>query len=155
MQGLQKLDSYQMTEDVKHMIENGGEQSNVLNRELLVKCVKMNNPSSKNLFGFGAAEDVSSGWERGIEQLVINHSGVCKIAELENFTSVRKVQMIDNTLMKIEGFEKCTLIEELSLEKNKILSIEGLSHLKYLKKLDLGRNRIKNIEGLSTLENLA
>jgi Leucine-rich repeat (LRR) protein len=68
---------------------------------------------------------------------------------------LRKLQLVDNCISKIEGLSRCKLLEEVSLEKNKISNIENIGHLRYLKKLDLGRNRIRRIEGgLSQLESL-
>jgi Leucine-rich repeat (LRR) protein len=88
------------------------------------------------------------------EVLIINHLKIKRIQNLEGFTNLRRLTLIDNLITKIEGIESWRLLEELSLEKNKISKIEGIGHLQYLKKLDLGSNSIKTIENLERLENL-
>lgn len=88
------------------------------------------------------------------EVLSLNHYKIKTIENLESFTNLRKLTLIDNMIEKIQGLEKCKLLEELCLEKNKITRIEGIRHLQYLKKLDLGSNRIRVIENLNSLENL-
>jgi Leucine-rich repeat (LRR) protein len=95
-------------------------------------------------------------WEKNIETLILNHRQISKLdLALEAFVNLRKLQLVDNCISKIEGLSRCKLLEEVSLEKNKISSIENIGHLRYLKKLDLGRNRIRRIEsGLSQLESL-
>lgn len=97
---------------------------------------------------------IEDNWEKNCEMLTVNHQRVSKICDMENFTNLRRLAFIDNSILKIEGLTACKLLEELSLEKNLITKIEGLSHLQYLKKLDLGRNKIKKIEALSFLDNL-
>jgi len=141
----------QSVQEKDKLLAINGDSSQHLTRELIISCIKLNNPASKNLFGFSDQED----WERGIEQLLANHMNIRKIDNLAQFTSIRKLQLIDNFIVRIEGLEGCCLLEELSLENNKIERIEGISHLKYLKKLDIGRNRIKKIEGLKKLDHLA
>ena len=88
------------------------------------------------------------------EILYLNHYKIKIIQNLELFTNLRKLSLIDNFIEKIQGIEKWRLLEELSLEKNKITKIEGIKHLQYLKKLDLGSNNIRVIENLDSLESL-
>jgi len=97
-----------------------------------------------------------SHWEKTVETLILSHKQISRIdnVTLEQFVNLRKLQLVDNGISKIEGLGRCKLLEELSLEKNKITSIEGVNHLRYLKKLDLGRNRIRRIDGLNQLESL-
>lgn len=109
-----------------------------------------------NVTAVEPAESVSSvvyssvpEWERSIETLVLSHKQISKMESMEAFINLRKLQLIDNCILKIEGLNRCKLLEELSLEKNKIAHIENISHLRYLKKLDLGCNRIRRIDGLS------
>jgi Leucine-rich repeat (LRR) protein len=94
---------------------------------------------------------ISTGWEKTVETLVLNHRQISRIEPmtLEQFVNLRKLQLVDNGIVRIEGLGRCKLLEELSLEKNKITQIEGINHLRYLKKLDLGRNRIRRIDGLN------
>lgn len=77
-------------------------------------------------------------WESQIESLNLSHHQISVISNLELFTNLRKLILMDNSIAKIQCLESCSLLEELSLEKNKIKIIENLSHMKYLKKLDLG-----------------
>ena len=94
-------------------------------------------------------------WEKNVETLGLNHRQISRLDNsLELFLNLRKLQLVDNCISKIDGLGKCKLLEEVSLEKNKISVIENIGHLKYLKKLDLGRNRIRRIDGLAQLENL-
>jgi Leucine-rich repeat (LRR) protein len=88
-------------------------------------------------------------WEKNVETLGLNHRQISRLDNaLELFVNLRKLQLVDNCITKIEGLGRCKLLEEVSLEKNKISIIENIGHLKYLKKLDLGRNRIRKIDGL-------
>ena len=107
-------------------------------------------PSSSSV-NTGSHFAPGSGWEKTVETLVLNHRQISRVdsTTLEQFVNLRKLQLIDNSIVRIEGLGKCKLLEELSLEKNKITHIEGVNHLRYLKKLDLGRNRIRRIDGLN------
>jgi Leucine-rich repeat (LRR) protein len=59
-------------------------------------------------------------WERTIETLILNHKQIHKIEQLDPFINLRKLQLVDNSITRIEGLNRCKLLEELSLEKNKI-----------------------------------
>ena len=39
---------------------------------------------------------------------------------MEQFVNLRKLQLVDNCITRIDGLSRCKLLEELSLEKNKI-----------------------------------
>ena len=60
-------------------------------------------------------------WEKNVENLILNHRNISRIdSALENFVNLRKLQLVDNQIVRVEGLSKCKLLEELSLENNKI-----------------------------------
>ncbi len=52
--------------------------------------------------------------------LILSHKQIHKIEQLDPFINLRKLQLNDNSILRIEGLTRCKLLEELSLEKNKI-----------------------------------
>ena len=86
-----------------------------------------------------------TGWERTIEEIVIQKMQVNKIINVSAFVNLRRLNLFNNCISVIQGLEHCRLLEELNLEKNKIQVISNIEQLKYLKKLDLGSNKIKRI----------
>lgn len=77
-------------------------------------------------------------WEGQIEILTLAHKHISQVKNLELFINLRKLNLMNNNIVKITGLETCKLLEELSMEKNKIKVIENIGHMKYLRKLDLG-----------------
>ena len=71
----------------------------------------------------GIVLDAQNSWERQVEEIVLNHQSICKIASLEPFVNLRKLKLLDNHITEIEGFESLRVLEELSLEKNKLTGI--------------------------------
>ena len=80
----------------------------------------------------GTADDhlasQSNDWERSSsmahtngmsepEILLINPQRIKVIQNLNEFTNLRRLSLVDNIIEKIEGLEACKLLEELSLEK--------------------------------------
>lgn len=59
-------------------------------------------------------------WEKLIEILNLAHQGISQLCALEPFVNLKKLNLMDNDIAKIQGLEQCKLLEELSLEKNKI-----------------------------------
>lgn len=56
-----------------------------------------------------------------METLVLNHRQINRLDNsLELFVNLRKLQLVDNCISRIDGLGRCKLLEELSLEKNKI-----------------------------------
>ena len=59
-------------------------------------------------------------WERQIEQLDLSHLRISMIKKMHNFSSLRKLMLLDNKIAEISGLENLKSLEELNLEKNKI-----------------------------------
>ena len=59
-------------------------------------------------------------WEKLIEILNLAHQGISVLKNLDPFSSLKKLNLMDNNIAKIQGLDQCRLLEELSLEKNKI-----------------------------------
>lgn len=56
-----------------------------------------------------------------METLILNHRQINRLElSLEQFVNLRKLQLVDNCITRIDGLSRCKLLEELSLEKNKI-----------------------------------
>lgn len=151
-----KLDGIALTDKDKERVKNEHTQ---LTREMVVEAIKGAAANKSVPIPSTPKEDEEekvSHWEKTVETLILSHKQISRIdsVTLEQFVNLRKLQLVDNGISKIEGLGRCKLLEELSLEKNKITSIEGVNHLRYLKKLDLGRNRIRRIDGLNQLESL-
>lgn len=91
--------------------------------------------------------------EELIEELTLAHMKLTVIG-LNALRSLKKLNLSNNKITKIEGLDNCVLLEELNLEHNKISVIENVGHLSQLKILDIGRNKIQAIAGLEGLENL-
>ena len=62
-------------------------------------------------------------WERQVEELILNHMQICRIQNLEKFTNLRKLKLLNNNISLIQGLENLRVLEELSLEKNKLTGI--------------------------------
>ena len=62
-------------------------------------------------------------WERKVEELILNHMQICRIQNLEKFTNLRKLKLLNNNISLIQGLENLRVLEELSLEKNKLTGI--------------------------------
>lgn len=77
---------------------------------------------STNTAGNSSSQIISTGWEKTVETLILNHREISRIEPLtlEQFLNLRKLQLVDNGIVRIEGLGRCKLLEELSLEKNKI-----------------------------------
>ena len=48
---------------------------------------------------------------------------ICRIQNLEKFTNLRKLKLLNNNITVIQGLENLRVLEELSLEKNKLTGI--------------------------------
>jgi len=67
-----------------------------------------------------------NGWERAIEEIVIQKMQVNKIQNISNFVNLRRLNLFNNCISQIQGLEHCRLLEELNLEKNKISVIQNI-----------------------------
>jgi hypothetical protein len=57
-----------------------------------------------------------SHWEKTVETLILSHKQISRIdnVTLEQFVNLRKLQLVDNGISKIEGLGRCKLLEELN-----------------------------------------
>ena len=164
--GLQKLDSLQLSDKDSAIVEQGALEMNPMMIMGYLKTQKKSyqmategqQQAESEAAAAGIVLEPKNSWERQVEEIILNHQQVCKIAYLEPFVNLRKLKLLDNYISEIEGLENLRVLEELSLEKNKLTGIQNLENLKYLKKLDLGSNKIKrisNVQGLVSLTQLS
>ncbi|OWK15303.1 DRC3, partial [Cervus elaphus hippelaphus] len=79
---------------------------------------------------------------------------ILRIDNLWQFESLRKLQLDNNIIEKIEGLENLTHLVWLDLSFNNIEAIEGLDTLVNLEDLSLFNNRISKIDSLDALVKL-
>ena len=77
-----------------------------------------------------------------------------KISCLQFFPSLRKLQIMQQSVSSIEGLDACNALEELWVVESTIEKIEHLHNCMRLKKLYLYSNRIRRIENLGHLQEL-
>ncbi|XP_070938538.1 dynein regulatory complex subunit 3 isoform X5 [Macaca nemestrina] len=81
-------------------------------------------------------------------------SDILRIDNLWQFENLRKLQLDNNIIEKIEGLENLTHLVWLDLSFNNIETIEGLDTLVNLEDLSLFNNRISKIDSLDALVKL-
>jgi len=54
---------------------------------------------------FTSNKELVQGWQRTIETLDLCHLKIGKILELQSFTSLRKLMLLDNKIKSISGLE--------------------------------------------------
>lgn len=74
--------------------------------------------------------------------------------EIAEFTWLKKLNLRNNYIEKIEGLEKLVNLQDLDLSQNRISKIEGLENLLEIKKLQLIENKISKIEGVNQLHKM-
>eukprot|EP00730_Choanoeca_flexa_P015410 TRINITY_DN7071_c0_g2_i1.p1 TRINITY_DN7071_c0_g2~~TRINITY_DN7071_c0_g2_i1.p1 ORF type:complete len:540 (+),score=114.86 TRINITY_DN7071_c0_g2_i1:14-1633(+) len=142
-----------------------GEEVAVINNELLKAAVEEQAPEAVQVYG------PESGAKDGdVKELRLDLRKILKIDNLWAFTSLRKLQLDNNLIERIENLDSLVHLEwlgktlflachefcyvccdALDLSFNQIEVIEGLDKLVKLKDLTLHENRICKLEGLDTL----
>jgi len=67
---------------------------------------------------------------------------------------IKKLDLSNRNLTKIDGLERLHNLESLKLSYNRLTNVDGLNKLKNLRGLDLSHNKITWIDGLSELSEL-
>ncbi len=84
-----------------------------------------------------------------VEVLHLNNLGLTLIpAEIGHFKKLKKLDLSNNKISKIEKLKNLLFLEEFLINNNNISQIEGLDDLTKLKELGLGSNLISKIEHL-------
>jgi len=125
---LQKLDAQAITDKDT---ETGEQYSKELTWDMVMdhlRSQKKNFQMDKIMSDENEDEDSQAGsqqnsWERQVEELILNHMQICRIQNLEKFTNLRKLKLLNNNISVIPGLENLRVLEELSLEKNKLTGI--------------------------------
>ncbi|CAH8636294.1 unnamed protein product [Heterobilharzia americana] len=89
-----------------------------------------------------------------IGSLALSFQNILKIDNLNAFTNLKKLQLNNNIIEKIENLDDLVNLTWLDLSFNRIAKIENLNKLTKLEDLSLFNNHIKLIEGLDESRNL-
>eukprot|EP00026_Physarum_polycephalum_P000578 Phypoly_transcript_00579.p1 GENE.Phypoly_transcript_00579~~Phypoly_transcript_00579.p1 ORF type:complete len:894 (+),score=112.18 Phypoly_transcript_00579:1591-4272(+) len=96
----------------------------------------------------------SDDWWTKVVALKLRHCGIRRLTHLEKLVNMRKADLGDNLIGRIDGLDSLKLLEDLCLDENCISRLDGLSKLANLRKLELSRNQIASAEGLENLAHL-
>ncbi|KAK8883441.1 axoneme assembly [Tritrichomonas musculus] len=88
------------------------------------------------------------------EVLYLQHRGVTKIQNLNQFVNLKTLWLNNNAISKIEGLDELHNLINLNLSDNLIDKITGLENLSSLNSLALTNNYISKIEGLHGCKSL-
>ncbi|UPR04217.1 leucine-rich repeat domain-contataining protein [Chloropicon primus] len=89
-----------------------------------------------------------------IDMISMMFYNTTRIASLQFFPCLKKLQIIQQNLTSLEGLRECTQLEELWVVESSVDRIEFLENCTKLKKLYLYSNRIRRVENLSHLHEL-
>ncbi|XP_076852928.1 dynein regulatory complex subunit 3 isoform X2 [Brachyhypopomus gauderio] len=112
-------------------------EPSVVNEEMLQKAVEEQGPQNKA--GLIAKEEGIQYDE--VIQLRLDYRNILKIEHLWEFSSLRKLQLDNNIIEKIQGLEKLTNLEWL----------ENMDALKNLQILSIGNNLISQLDNITYL----
>ncbi len=79
---------------------------------------------------------------------------IAQIKNLKNLTTVKSLDLWNNSISNISGFGEIPQLQELNLRDNNIVEVCGLDNLENLEVLNIANNKIKNLSGLKTLKKL-
>lgn len=88
------------------------------------------------------------------EILYLQHLGITKIRNLNQFINLKTLWLNNNAISTIEGLDELHNLINLNLSDNLIDKISGLDNLKSLNSLSLTNNYISKIEGLGGCKSL-
>jgi Leucine-rich repeat (LRR) protein len=95
---------------------------------------------------------------RSIQELYINSEGLSFLDAnnifLKSMTSLRKLDLSNNKLHRIDSFDCMAELRELNLAFNRIEYIDNIKKLPNLEVLILDHNKIKKLENLQKLKKL-
>eukprot|EP00002_Diphylleia_rotans_P004670 TRINITY_DN1355_c1_g1_i2.p1 TRINITY_DN1355_c1_g1~~TRINITY_DN1355_c1_g1_i2.p1 ORF type:complete len:474 (-),score=143.46 TRINITY_DN1355_c1_g1_i2:789-2210(-) len=128
----------------------------VIDDALIRKCIYIA-PSTIDLGGNAAAnaeakKEAMEFYE--IECLIFSFKNILAINHLVGFARLRKLQLDNNVIEKIENLGHLTELEWLDLSFNNISKIENLETLTKLTDLSLFNNKISVLENMDALTNL-
>eukprot|EP00760_Papus_ankaliazontas_P001073 PhM_4_TR10378/c0_g1_i1/m.83994 len=89
-----------------------------------------------------------------VEWLIFSYKRIAHIDNLIGFANLKRLQLDNNDITKIEHLGHLTQLVWLDLSFNQITKIENLDALVNLEDLSLFSNQIKEIEGLDNLKKL-
>ncbi len=91
----------------------------------------------------------------GITELNASHSSVKELYGIEQFKSLKKLDLSGNLIENVYPLSGLVSLEELNLSQNNVTSVTHLKTLGNLRKLDLSQNKLSQIGELSVLTGLA
>ncbi len=95
---------------------------------------------------------------KNLTSLTLTNCGISSVANFENLTKLKYLDLSRNTLRNIETFRNFTELEELHMRENALMSLDALSELKAMKVLDVSQNALQSITpiyGLTELKELS
>uniref|UniRef100_A0A8C9QRN9 Dynein regulatory complex subunit 3 n=1 Tax=Spermophilus dauricus TaxID=99837 RepID=A0A8C9QRN9_SPEDA len=113
-------------------------------------------PGTRSLFDIQEAGIAGPQREKGKQKAAPSStiSDILRIDNLWQFENLRKLQLDNNIIERIEGLENLVHLVWLDLSFNNIEAIEGLDTLVNLEDLSLFNNRISKIDSLDALVKL-
>lgn len=90
-----------------------------------------------------------------LEKLNLSHCSLSTIAELAGSTSLKCLDLSNNTLRNLEPLIPMSTLEELYLQHNAITGLDALTALSNLAKLDISYNSVTNLAPLSACTSLS
>lgn len=116
-------------------------------------------PHMKNLnlsgCGISSAAMEYIGDCKELENLDLSNCGLSNISSLSTLTTLKVLNLDDNSINDLAGLSKCTSLEELHICRNAVTSVVPLSSLKSLKILDISLNSIDTVEPISKCTSLS
>jgi Leucine-rich repeat (LRR) protein len=89
-----------------------------------------------------------------VTYLNINHSNIRSLEGVENFRSLKGIDLSFNQVTDLTPLTKLKHLEELILYTNKVTDVFELGKIRTLKRLDLSSNNITDIAPIAALTNL-